>query len=44
MNRSDLLSTGSVYASDQAIIVHVNEFDRLATLRNARSFSQIYLP
>ena len=30
--------TGSVYASDQAIIVHVNEFDRLATLRNARSF------
>ena len=29
--------TGSVYASDQAIIVHVNEFDRLATLRNARS-------
>jgi hypothetical protein len=30
--------TGSVYATDQAIIVHVNEFDRLATLRNARSF------
>ena len=31
--------TGSVYATDQAIIVHVNEFDRLATLRNARSYS-----
>ena len=31
--------TGSVYATDQAIIVHVNEFDRLATLRNARNFS-----
>ena len=30
---------GSVYATDQAIIVHVNEFDRLATLRNARNFS-----
>ena len=31
--------TGSVYATDKAIIVHVNKFDRLATLRNARSFS-----
>ena len=31
--------TGSIYASDQASIVHVNELDRLATLRNARSFS-----
>ena len=31
--------TGSVYATDQAMIVHVNEFDRLATLRNARSYS-----
>ena len=31
--------TGSVYATDQAIIVHVNKSDRLATLRNARSFS-----
>ena len=30
--------TGSVYATDQATIVHVNKFDRLATLRNARSF------
>ncbi len=30
--------TGSIYASDQATIVHVNKFDRLATLRNARSF------
>ena len=30
--------TGSTYATDQATIVHVNEFDRLATLRNARSF------
>jgi hypothetical protein len=30
--------TGSIYASDQATIVHVNNFDRLATLRNARSF------
>ena len=30
--------TGSIYATDQATIVHVNEFDRLATLRNARSF------
>ncbi len=30
--------TGSVYNTDQAIIVHVNEFDRLATLRNARNF------
>ena len=30
--------TGTVYASDQVIVVHVNEFDRLATLRNARSF------
>jgi hypothetical protein len=32
--------TGSVYATDQATIVHVNKFDRLATLRNARSFPQ----
>lgn len=31
--------TGSIYTSDQATIVHVNEFDRLATLRNARGFS-----
>ena len=31
--------TGSLYATDQATIVHVNKFDRLATLRNARSFS-----
>ena len=31
--------TGSVYATDQAMVVHVNEFDRLATLRNARSYS-----
>ena len=31
--------TGSVYATDQAIIVHVNKFDRLATLSNARNFS-----
>ena len=30
--------TGSVYSTEQAIIVHVNEFDRLATLRNARIF------
>ena len=30
--------TGSLYATDQATIVHVNKFDRLATLRNARSF------
>ena len=30
--------TGSIYATDQATIVHVNKFDRLATLRNARSF------
>jgi hypothetical protein len=30
--------TGSVYATDQATIVHVNKFDRLAPLRNARSF------
>lgn len=32
--------TGSLYATDQATIVHVNKFDRLATLRNARSFPQ----
>ena len=32
--------TGSVYSTDQAIIVHVNEFDRLATLRNARNFPE----
>ena len=32
--------TGSVYSTEQAIIVHVNEFDRLATLRNARSYSE----
>ena len=31
--------TGSIFATDKAIIVHVNEFDRLATLRHARSFS-----
>ena len=31
--------TGSVYATNQAVIVHVNKFDRLATLRNARKFS-----
>ena len=31
--------TGSLYATDQATIVHVNKFDRLATLRNARSYS-----
>ena len=31
--------TGTIFASDHAIIVHVNEFDRLATLRNARSFA-----
>ena len=30
--------TGSVYTTDQAIIVHVNKLDRLATLRNGRSF------
>ena len=30
--------TGSIYATDQATIVHVNKFDRLATLRNARGF------
>ena len=30
--------TGSVYSTEQAIIVHVNELDRLATLRNARIF------
>jgi hypothetical protein len=31
--------TGTTFASDHAIIVHVNEFDRLATLRNTRSFA-----
>ena len=31
--------TGSVYSTDQSVIVHVNKFDRLATLRNARKFS-----
>ena len=30
--------TGSLYATDQATIVHINKFDRLATLRNARNF------
>ena len=30
---------GSVYTTEQAIIVHVNKLDRLATLRNARSFA-----
>jgi hypothetical protein len=30
--------TGSIYTSEQATIVHVNDFDRLATLRNARNF------
>ena len=32
--------TGSLYATDQATIVHVNNFDRLVTLRNARSFPE----
>jgi len=32
--------TGSLYATDQATIVHVNNFDRLATLRNARIFPE----
>lgn len=31
--------TGSVFMTDQATVVHVNEFDRLATLRNARKFA-----
>jgi hypothetical protein len=31
--------TGTLFATDHAIIVHVNEFDRLATLRNARNFA-----
>lgn len=30
--------TGSVYVSGEATIVHVDEFERLATLRNARNF------
>lgn len=29
---------GSLFVTDQATVVHVNEFDRLATLRNARKF------
>jgi hypothetical protein len=30
--------TGSVYITNEAIIVHVDEIERLATLRNARNF------
>ena len=30
--------TGSVYTTNQTIIVHVSKFDRLATLSNARNF------
>ena len=33
--------TGSVYATDQAIIVHVNKFDRLAT---PVSYTHLTLP
>ena len=31
--------TGSVFATDEATIVHVDQNERLATLRNARSFA-----
>ncbi len=31
--------TGSVFATTAATIVHINEFERLATLRNAREFA-----
>jgi len=31
--------TGSLFVTDQATIVHVDEFERLATLRNARKFT-----
>jgi hypothetical protein len=31
--------TGSLFATNQSTIVHVNEFDRLATIRNARQFT-----
>ncbi len=31
--------TGSVFLTDQATIVHVDDFERLATLRNARSYA-----
>ncbi|WPJ98018.1 hypothetical protein SH580_09920 [Coraliomargarita algicola] len=32
--------TGTVIAVDSATVVHVNEFERLATLRNAREFAE----
>lgn len=32
--------TGTIFVSDASTVVHVNEFDRLATLRNARQFTQ----
>ncbi len=31
--------TGSVFVTDQASIVHVDEIERLATMRNARMFA-----
>jgi hypothetical protein len=31
--------TGSVFVTDQASIVHVDEIERLATMRNARKFA-----
>jgi len=31
--------TAYAFTADQATIVHVNDFDRLATMRNARSFA-----
>jgi len=32
--------TGSIFRTTDATIVHVDEFERLATLRNARSFAE----
>lgn len=32
--------TGSLFATDEATLVHVDDFERLATLRNARGFAE----